>query len=145
LLMNGAVKLGNVYECEAKQRKGKQYLRRVSKSGSVAEFMMLTVDNLSENTSHDLARASLGVVTDKVDTLGSGEGSDDLANLQSQLLFKTFGFLDIRLKSNEGVDALTSQVIMTTNNGSFSNRVVKNQSRLDFRGRETMAGNVDHI
>jgi hypothetical protein len=122
-----------------------RHLRRISKSGSVAELVVLTVDNLSENTSHDLARASLGVVTDEVDALGSSEGTDDLANLQSQLLLKTFSFLNVRLESDESMDALTSQVIVTTNDGSFGNRVVENQGRLDFRGRKTMARNIDNI
>lgn len=118
---------------------------RVSKCRGIAQFMVLVVNDLSENASHDLARASLGVVANEVDTLGSSERTNDLANLQSQFLLQTFSFFGIGLEGDKGMDTLTSQVIVTTNDSSFGDRVVKDQSRLDFRRGKSVTRDVDDI
>jgi hypothetical protein len=44
-------------------------------------LILLLVDNLPQDSPHDLATPRLGQIRDDVDLLGGGEGTNDLADL----------------------------------------------------------------
>jgi len=52
----------------------------------VTKLISLAGDELPQDTAHDLARARLRQVPDKVDLLRCREGADDLADLEDELL-----------------------------------------------------------
>ncbi len=58
----------------------------LSERRQVTELVTLARDDLAHDTTHDLARASLGQIRDDVDLLGCGEGTDDLADLLNKRL-----------------------------------------------------------
>ena len=59
---------------------------RLSERAEIAQLILLTVDNLAKNATHDLATARLGEIADDVDLLGSGKRTNDFAHLKGQLL-----------------------------------------------------------
>jgi hypothetical protein len=61
---------------------------RVSKSAQVTQLIFLLVDDLPQDSPHDLATPRLGQIRNDVNLLGSGEGTDDLANLKDKFLRK---------------------------------------------------------
>ena len=54
---------------------------RLGKSAQVTQLILLLVDNLPQDSPHDLATPRLGQIRDDVDLLGGGEGTNDLADL----------------------------------------------------------------
>ncbi len=131
-------------------------------------MIALACDDLTHDATHDLARAGLGQVGDNVDLLGRRKGTDDLADLEDELLDKG-GFVarvileftamesrsaqsgrmydkrHVPLERDKGVDGLTGELVVSTDNGGLSNTVVEDESRLDLGGRETVTGDVDNI
>ena len=59
---------------------------RLGKSAQVTQLILLLIDNLPQDSPHDLATARLGQIRDDVDLLGDGKGTDDLADLEDKLL-----------------------------------------------------------
>lgn len=122
---------------------------RVFHGAEVTKLITLTGNDLPHDTTHDLSGASLGQIADEVDLLGSSEGTNDFADLQSELLeetrFVVGVVLELRLEGNEGVDSLASKLIGGTNDSGLSNTRMLNQSRLDFSGTQTMTGDVDDV
>ena len=52
---------------------------------------------------------------------------------------------DEPFESDEGVDSLTSELVVGTDDSCFSDTVVENEGRLDLSGRQTVTGDVDDI
>lgn len=120
----------------------------------------------------DLSRTSLGEIRNDEHLLGGSEGTNDLSNLQDELL--NDGALvqrvvrelairahtasvnsgrgpgklsrrNSRLQSDECIYCLTCQLVSGTNHSSLGDTLVKDESRLDFGGGETVTGDVDNI
>ena len=51
----------------------------------------------------------------------------------------------LRFESDESINSLTSQLISCTNDSGLCNTLMKNKSRLDLSGRQTVTGDVDDI
>lgn len=102
----------------------------------ITELVTLASDDLAHDTTHDLARASLGQVGDDVDLLGRGKGTDDLANLADERLDETSLaiVLELRLERDERVYGLASELVVGTDDGGLSDTVVEDEGRLDLSG-----------
>lgn len=50
-----------------------------------------------------------------------------------------------RLERNECIDGLASELICGTDDSSLGNTLVKDESRFNLSGRETVTGDVDDI
>lgn len=113
--------------------------------GDVSKLILLTGQNLSQDTAHDLSTSSLGHVGNDVHGLGSSEGTDALADLDDELLAQSLRGLDALLEGNEGVDSLASELISDTDDSSLSHGVVLEKGSLDLGGGETVTADVDDI
>jgi hypothetical protein len=119
--------------------------RGVGKGGDISKGVLLSGENLSQDSSHDLSGSGLGKVRDDVDHLGGGEGTDGLANLGDEVLAKLGGVLESVLDGDEGVDSLSGKLIGDTDDGGLSDSGVVDQGSLDLSGGETVTGNVDNV
>ena len=61
---------------------------RICERAEITELIALTGDNLAHDTAHDLSGSGLGEVWNDEDLLWSGEGPDDLPDLEDELLNK---------------------------------------------------------
>jgi hypothetical protein len=61
---------------------------RIGQGAEVTQLVALSGRDLAHDTTHDLARSGLGEVWNDDDLLRSGEGSDDLPDLEDELLDK---------------------------------------------------------
>lgn len=104
-------------------------IKRLTYSRNITQAILLSRQNLSQDTSHDLAAASLGQVLDDVDRLGGGKGSDGLADLQHQLLADGLRISAAGLEGDKGVDGLASEFIADADDGGFGDRVCKESAR----------------
>lgn len=98
--------------------------------------------NLAEKTTHDLARAGLGDRGDNVDLAGGGEGADNLADLDGELLGQLGEGLAAvvgALHDNKGNDGLASKVVRDTDNGGLADTRVHDERTLNLGGGETVA------
>ena len=59
---------------------------RLSDRRQVTKLIALACNDLAHDATHDLARTSLRHIRDDVDLLGGSEGTDDLSDLQRELL-----------------------------------------------------------
>jgi hypothetical protein len=84
---------------------------RIRQRRRVTKLVLLSAQDLAENSPHDLATSCLGQVVDNVDALGGGERSDRLAHLDDQVLAQLGGVLESVLDGHEGVDRLTGQLV----------------------------------
>lgn len=48
-------------------------------------------------------------------------------------------------ESDEGVNSLTSELVVGTDDSCFSDTVVEDESRLDLGSRQTVTGDIDDI
>ena len=111
----------------------------------ITKLILLASNDLPQNAAHDLARASLGKITDDVDGLGGSEGTDAAADLEDELLAESVVDLGALLDGNEGVDGLAGELVGNTDDSSLGDRVVLNQSSLNLGSAETVATNVDNV
>ena len=142
---------------------------RLSERRQVTELITLAGDDLAHDATHDLARTSLRHIRDDVDLLRGGEGTDDLSDLQRELLDQSSFVVrivfevtvdnmyvnrmrilrrkvkDEPFESDEGVDSLASELVVGTDDSCFSDTVVENEGRLDLSGRQAVTGDVDDI
>jgi hypothetical protein len=65
-------------------------------------LIALASDDLAHNAAHNLARARLGEVVDDVDLPGCRKGTDDLANLEHELLIQTLDIVRVVLEFSDG-------------------------------------------
>lgn len=132
-------------------------------------MIALACNDLAHDATHDLARTSLRHIRDDVDLLRGSEGTDDLSDLERELLDQSSFVVWIVFKvtvnnmyinrmrvlqrkvkdepfeSDEGVHSLASELVVGTDDSCFSDTVVENEGRLDLSGRQTVTGDVDDI
>ena len=85
----------------------------VCKRTQVAELILLAGDELPQDTAHDLARARLRQVPDEVDFLWCCEGTDDLADLEDELLLEDLWVRGVVLEfAGGGSRKLTSDTMV---------------------------------
>lgn len=120
--------------------------RGIRQSRNISKLILLTHDNLSQNTSHDLSRSCLGQIRHNKDLLGRSKGSDAVADLQSQLGVH-FGLLGAEsfLEADKGYHGLTGDFVGDTNDGGLGHSGVFDHCGFDFGGRETVTADVDYI
>jgi hypothetical protein len=114
-----------------------------------------------------LARTSLGQVFDDVDLLGRRKRSDDFADLERELFDERAAMcgvvfeittrsrvrretlekqeVDVRFECDKRVDGLAGEFVCCADHGGLGDAYVHDERRLDFGGRETMAGYVNNI
>lgn len=95
---------------------------RIGQGRGVTQAVLLAAQDLTQDTAHDLAAASLGEVVDDEDSLGGGEGTNGLADLHHEVLAELLAAVVVLLEGNEGIDGLTGEFIRNTNDGSFGNQ-----------------------
>ena len=97
----------------------------------------------------NLARPRLRQVRHNVDLLRRRERTDDLANLDDELLHQArliCGVVrELGLQRDEGVDSLACELVVGTDDSCFSDTVVEDEGRLDLSCRQAVTGDVDDI
>ena len=97
----------------------------------------------------NLARPRLRQVRHNVDLLRRRERTDDLANLDDELLHQArliCGVVrELGLQRDEGVDGLASELVGRADDGGLRDALVQEQRGLDLRGGETVTRDVDDI
>ena len=76
----------------------------VSEGTHVSQLIFFTRQNLSQNSSHDLARPSFWQIVDNNNTLRRSKRANRLSNLKDQFLGELRCSLDIVLQRDECVD-----------------------------------------
>jgi hypothetical protein len=114
-------------------------------SRDITKLVFFASKNLSQDTAHNLATASLGQIVDDVDCLGRRKRANALANLQDKLLAQVIRHLISFLDRDKRIDGLASQFVIDTNNGRLANGVVLNESSLNLSRRQTMTADVDNV
>jgi hypothetical protein len=111
----------------------------------VSQLILLSAQDLAQDSSHDFATSGLGQVVDDKDKLGSREGSDGLADLANEFLPQLRRVLELVLDGYEGLDGLTRQVVGNTNHGGLRNCGMVDQSGFDLGGGEAVTADIDDI
>ena len=119
--------------------------RRIGEGRDISELVFLTSQNLSQDTSHDLATASLGKIWNSKDRLWCGERSDTLADLENEILAQLVRELVAVLDRDECVDRLTGELVADTDDCGFGDCVVLDERGFDLGGGETVTGHVDDV
>ena len=114
-------------------------------SRDVAKLVFLASKNLSQDTAHNLATASLGQIVDDVDSLGRRERTNALADLHNKLLTQSIRHLVSCRDRNKRIDGLAGQFVIDTNNGRLANGFVLNESSLNLSRRQTVTADVDNV
>lgn len=114
-------------------------------SRRVTELVLLAGENLSQDATHNLATSSLRQIRNDKDSLGGSEGTDALSDLEDEILSQLIIDLIAILDCNEGIDSLSGEFIVDTDDSGFSNGVMLDQSSFNFGSRETMTADVDDI
>ena len=87
------------------------------------------------STSAYLPRPRLGQVRDDKDLLRRGEGADDLADLEDELLDErglVVGVvLELGLERHEGVDGLAGELVRGADDRGFGDTLVEDESGFD--------------
>lgn len=92
---------------------------------NITKLILLTAQNLSQNSAHNLARASLGQVLDDVHALGSSKRPNVLADVQDELLAQLGRGGELGLDADKGIDGLASEFVCNTYDGRFGDRLCK--------------------
>lgn len=95
----------------------------------VTQTVLLTAKDLSQDPPHDLATSRLRQVVNNEDSLGRGERSNGLADLQNQVLAQLLAGIMPRLEGHERVHGLTREFIGNADHGGFGNSRCKRVSR----------------
>jgi hypothetical protein len=82
-------------------------------------LIFLTSQNLSQNTTHNLARSCLWQIINGKDCLGCSKWTNGLANLQNKILLRLVGVFVAFFERDKGVDGLSGEFIVNANDGSF--------------------------
>jgi hypothetical protein len=112
---------------------------------SITKLVLLTSEDLAEDTPHDLPAAGLGQVGHDEDGLGGGEGADALADLHDEVLAQLVVDLVAVLDGHEGVDGLARQLVVDAHHGRLGHGLVLDQRRFDLRRGEPVAADVDDV
>jgi hypothetical protein len=97
-------------------------------------LILLTSENLSQNSSHDLSTAGLWQIGHNEDSLWRRKRTNALSDLQDEILPQLVIDLIAVLDGYKRVDCLSGQLIIDTDNCSFSNSVMLDQGCFDFGG-----------
>jgi len=119
---------------------------RVGNRRQVSQLVAFPGHNLSQDTPHDLARTCLGEIIDQVlasanittpqlvpthNLLRRSKGSNDLSDLQSQLLAQVgllrTGAVELRLHRDKRVDRLARDVIRAAHHRGLGNTLMQNE------------------
>lgn len=114
-------------------------------SGNVTKLVLLTSEDLSQDSSHNLTASRLGHVGNHVNGLGGGKRTDALADLHDEFFAESVADLIAVFDGDKGVDGLTRQFIGDTDNGGFGDGVVLDEGGLNLSGRETVSRDVDDV
>jgi len=119
--------------------------RGVGEGSDISKLVFLTSQNLSQDTSHDLATASLGKIGDCEHSLWCSEWTDALTDLENEILAQLIGEFVAVLDRDECIDGLTGELVAYTNDSGFSDCVMLDKCSFDLGGGETVTGHVDDI
>ena len=108
-------------------------------------MIFLACKDLSKNSTHDLATASLGEIRNHEDGLGGCKWSNAFPDLQDKILLQLVIDLVSILDSNESIDSLSGKLIADTDNGSFGYGRILDESSFDFRSGEAVTTDIDDI
>ena len=117
----------------------------IRKRRSITKLILLTSQNLPQDSPHDLTRSRLWQVWYWEDCLGCGEGTDRFPDLQDQILLELIVDLVAVLDGDEGVDGLSCEFVVDTDDSSFADGLVLDEGGFDFGCGQTMAGNVHDV
>lgn len=117
----------------------------IAQSRCVAQAVFLTRQDLSQDSSHDLAGSSLGQIIDDEDGLRRGKWTDGFAYLQDEIFPRLLAGVDAVFQGDEGVDRLAGQLIIDAHHGGFGHSVVFNEGGFDFCRRQAMSRDVNDI
>ncbi len=135
-------RIGPSWDSGGNQRKVE---REITHSSDITELILLTSENLAQNTAHDLAATGLGQIRNDVDSLGGREGTDALAHLQDEFLAEGVVRLVTVLDGYKCVDSLAGKLISNTHDGRLGNRVMLDKRGLDLGSGQAVARHVDDI
>lgn len=103
--------------------------------GDVAQLVFLASEDLPQDAAHNLARSGLGKVGNNVHRLGSRKRTNAPSHLHDKLLAEGVRNVGYLLDGDKGVDGLSSQFILDTDDGGLGDVVMLNESSLDFGSR----------
>mmetsp|Transcript_14968 Transcript_14968/g.26000 ORF Transcript_14968/g.26000 Transcript_14968/m.26000 type:complete len:216 (+) Transcript_14968:1073-1720(+) len=101
--------------------------------------------NLSQNSSHDLARAGFWQPSSEMNHVGCSNRSDFFSNQGDEFFAKLLRRTLTHIQSHIGIDTLAFDVVTHTDHGGFRHMLVKHQGGFNFGGTDSVARNVEHI
>ena len=106
--------------------------------------------NVTQKTSHDLARACFGQRVGQADLVGLGDGAKLVGDVGGHRLFECRGFVAAggrngALGDDKGGDAGAFDVVGEAHHGGFGDVGVTDQGGLDFHGAQVVPGDHDHV
>src|SRR5207247_2185583 len=106
---------------------------------------LLAPGDISEQTPHDLARASLRQRLGETDFVRSSQGADLLDDVLGQLFLQFIRWRHAAAEGHKTSDAFAFDLVRPTYYGGLGDFVVMNQSTLHFHRAQPMAGDVEHV
>lgn len=101
---------------------------------SITQLILLTRQNLPQNSPHNLPTSRLWKIRDDKDSLGSSERTDTLPNLQDEIFAELVVDFVAVFDGDECIDCLTSEFVVDSYYGSFGYGVVLDERGFDFGG-----------
>src|SRR6185437_6416870 len=100
-----------------------------------------------QQAAHDFARARLGKIVCETDVIGLGNRTELLGNPVAQLLYQGGGVAGWTLAAayHERKHRLALDLVRLADHGGLGDARVRDQSRLDLHGTQTMSRDIEHI
>jgi hypothetical protein len=108
-------------------------------------LILLTSQDLSQNSPHDLTTSRLGQIWNNEDGLGCCEWTNALSDLQDEILLQLVVDLVAVLDGNESIDCLASKLIVDSNDCGFCYSIVLDKCGFDFGSRKTVTADIDDV
>ena len=97
---------------------------RIRQRRRITQLILLTRQNLPENSPHSLAGSRLGQVGDGEDGLGGRERTDGFPDLEDEVLLELLVDLVAVLDRDEGVDGLAGEFVGCADNSCLGDTSV---------------------
>jgi hypothetical protein len=103
-------------------------------SRSITKLILLTCQNLPQNSPHNLPTSCLGQIRNNKDSLRSRKWTDTLPNLQNEVFSQLIIDFVAVFDGHESVDCLASEFVIDTYDGGFCDGAVFYECGFDFGG-----------
>ncbi len=124
---------------------GRLKAKGITHRRNISQLILLTGQDLSQNSSHNLSTSRLGQIWHDKNGLGSRKRTDALAHLKDEIFSELVIDLIAILNGHKGIDGLARELIAHPDHGRFCDGVVLDEGGFDFGSGETVTANVDDI